>query len=689
MLPETLERLPAAIFSQLQAIPLHALVPAATNPRKINDQANIDELAASIHAHGLLQSLVVRPLKAEADDDTFEVIAGHRRLEAMRLLAQRGLLASDFKVPCTCIENEDDAEEISLAENVQRESMHPADELVAFKDLIMKGAKPEDIAARFGTTATFVRQRLKLANVAPPIFEAFRAGDIELETVMAYAVSNDDAKQMALFNRFKGDYEKNNTQAIRRALTVGETASSNKLARFVGRAIYEEAGGEIREDMFAEEEGFYFKNTALLENLAAGLLEEKAAELTKAGWAWVKTFVSLTWEESRKYQHYAEGFLSPANQALRDTLVTKLETAQREYEELDDNAANAYELARALDEKIDQLEAELEAFDKQHTEYDAETMANSGCLVQIASDGTLDIQYAMYAPSANDKDGANRVSGHPTGSGKTPPAVKPVKEIGPSAKLVEDLAEERATGLIATIAVKPDIGLALATHLMTVDLFYHHEKDRNAAANNLSNHPASRLPSLVSKSIGEGQIITLHKKLADKLPDKAKAYMGWLLDQDKDVLQELLAYGAARQLNATHAKFASADRLAAITQLAQAAELDMLAYYTPSKDTYFSRLDKATLLADYESITGEKPSPEVLALGKGDLIDRVAALAKRKSWLPAYMRTPPKTVPKPAGKATPKASKPAGKPKAKAKAKNPAKTKPKPTVKNAGKIRAA
>lgn len=64
-------------------------------------------------------------------------------------------------MPCKIAEDEIDATELSLAENVVRDDMHPADQFEAFRLLIDKGAPVEDVAARFGVTPTVVTQRRK------------------------------------------------------------------------------------------------------------------------------------------------------------------------------------------------------------------------------------------------------------------------------------------------------------------------------------------------------------------------------------------------------------------------------------------------------------------------------------------------------------------------------------------------
>src|SRR5579864_2513947 len=106
------------------AIPLNKLLAWEGNVRKTDPDKGVDELAASIAAHGLLQSLVVRKDRR----GKYAVIAGRRRLFALQSLAEAGTVEADMAVPCHVIDDDADATEISLVENVQREPMHPADQ---------------------------------------------------------------------------------------------------------------------------------------------------------------------------------------------------------------------------------------------------------------------------------------------------------------------------------------------------------------------------------------------------------------------------------------------------------------------------------------------------------------------------------------------------------------------------------
>lgn len=148
----------------MTTIPLNKLTPFRGNVRKTGAGEGIDELAASIAAHGLLQSLVVR----KAARGKFAVIAGQRRLLALSMLAAGDKIPADLPIPCHVVDGEADATEIGLAENTVRVAMHPADQFEAFRELIDKGASVADIAARFGVSEITVTKRLKPAAWRPP-----------------------------------------------------------------------------------------------------------------------------------------------------------------------------------------------------------------------------------------------------------------------------------------------------------------------------------------------------------------------------------------------------------------------------------------------------------------------------------------------------------------------------------------
>lgn len=165
------------------SVPLSRLVPGRKNPRKVKPgQEAHDRLVALIRAHGLLHPLIVRPDK----DRQFVVIAGNRRLAALREIHRSD---GDPKIACVLRDvDASTAEALSLGENFAREAMHPLDEAEAFAKLASaEGKGAEAIAAEFGVTEHYVRQRMKLATLADPVKSAYRKGTIDTGTAAAFA----------------------------------------------------------------------------------------------------------------------------------------------------------------------------------------------------------------------------------------------------------------------------------------------------------------------------------------------------------------------------------------------------------------------------------------------------------------------------------------------------------------------
>ena len=104
-----------------------------------------------------------------------------RRLAAMKALASEGVLDAEYPVPCRVIGAAENAGELSLAENVVRVAMHPADQVVAFTKMADAGVSVTTIAARFGVAERLVEQRLRLGGVAPELLDAYRAQEMDLD----------------------------------------------------------------------------------------------------------------------------------------------------------------------------------------------------------------------------------------------------------------------------------------------------------------------------------------------------------------------------------------------------------------------------------------------------------------------------------------------------------------------------
>jgi ParB family chromosome partitioning protein len=228
---------------------LNKLVASPRNVRRSSDPQADLELKADIEARGLLQNLVVTSLRKPKG--CFAVEAGERRRQALLALAEDGKLALDHEVSCLVVDA-DAGQEASLAENFQRLAMNPADECLAFSRLVEQGAEPQAIARRFGLTVRFVEGRLRLARLAPQVFEALGAGEISLDVAKAYAATPDAERQAYVFEQVSRSYMSSHPDSIRRMMTQATVSAGDRRARFVGEEAYVAAGGRIERDLFAD-----------------------------------------------------------------------------------------------------------------------------------------------------------------------------------------------------------------------------------------------------------------------------------------------------------------------------------------------------------------------------------------------------------------------------------------------------
>src|SRR3546814_11491437 len=129
-------------------IPFNKLRLSPANDRKTFTQAGIDALAVSIDAYGLLQPVIVSP--ATDKKSFFDVHAGGRRWRAIAQLIKSGELPKNAMVDARVCNDEKaaPAEEISLAENIIREAMSPADECRGYRAPMAKGESEEELARR-------------------------------------------------------------------------------------------------------------------------------------------------------------------------------------------------------------------------------------------------------------------------------------------------------------------------------------------------------------------------------------------------------------------------------------------------------------------------------------------------------------------------------------------------------------
>ncbi|MBP7526765.1 MAG: ParB/RepB/Spo0J family partition protein [Syntrophorhabdaceae bacterium] len=154
---------------------LEEILPNPKNPRKTFNDGPFTELVASIREKGVLQPIIVRPRVDFADDEKkYEIVAGERRWRA-------SATAGALTIPAIIRELSDqEAFDIMVIENLQREDLDPLEEARAFEAYAKEGGDIEDLASKIGSDPRYIRRRVRILTLPEEVLTGWRDGKISL-----------------------------------------------------------------------------------------------------------------------------------------------------------------------------------------------------------------------------------------------------------------------------------------------------------------------------------------------------------------------------------------------------------------------------------------------------------------------------------------------------------------------------
>ena len=612
----------------IREIPLSRLALAPENVRKTPPDPQADaELKASIAAIGLLENLVVRAEEPTEDGDRYAVVAGGRRLKAMLELAADGVIDAAHPVPCQIRSGDVEPAELSLAENVVRIAMHPADQVVAFSKLVRAGQPVSSIAARFGVSERMVEQRLRLGNAAPQLLDAYRANEIDLEALKAFAVTTDRERQMAVWEQVSGQGYRPSAWQVKRLLTEERIPGASAIARFVGVEAYEAAGGQVLRDLFAhdDESGVWFEDPVLLEKLATGKLQAAADELATR-WKWATAMIEVDWNDTARYGRIEPQPADPTDEERAE--IDKLQTRHDELVNLDDGDWTEDLVAEGerIEARLDEIEAAIEA----RAVFRREDLRVAGCIVTVGRDGAMQVIQGLVKPEDIPKPTESSDAGTTTGNGhdaeavthrvtvpgtsvSTPMAPPPDreaearKEAGVGIGLADDLRHIRTALVKAKLAGDFDAAFDLALFQMGRAVFAPGYRDHalDIAVKETPDRPNTRMNDADFADWSPGEAM---------LEDRSHLSMGWLEIEDDG---ESFAALRALPQSDKEALFAACVARTVKGQLAfepQARpeleatvarlDIDFAKHVRPTADMLWSRIAKARVLDIARTVFG-------------------------------------------------------------------------------------
>lgn len=584
-------------------VPITKLLIHEDNVRRTDRRAEIETLAASIHAHGLLQNLSV----IRATDGRYAVVAGARRLAALRLLAKQGRIARDFAAPCNVLEPELGAE-ASLAENVQRLAMNPMDEMEAFADLVDGGLSPDNVARRFGASVRHVEQRLALGRLSPRLRAAYRKAEITLDVARAFCLAADHETQERLFRELPKPIA--HAARVRAVLAKGRMPASDKLARFVGVETYEAAGGRMLRDLFEDDVAF-LENGDLVRRLAAEKLDALRDTLSIEGWGWVEVDLAHGISEGLASERLHASWRTPTAEE-----ADAIKAIEADLDAIDGNIETSDD-ADLLWERRSEAEAHLDLLRNRLRAFDPQEMRFAGCAIAIGQEGGPVITRGLVKRAdvkALRKLRSDRLNATQAEDGAAPEVVEPSDSCPRLPKrLLETLAAARTAALRDAVAQDSRVALAIVLRALSSSGY-------GVAGIGIS-----------SRSSGP----------SDRQPVSLMA----LTERTTEQLMAELAPLVAATLDFTLIDDARARATA--NELAAATDLDMSRSWSPD-EAFWLAAPKAYALAAIETSQAFASFPDALRraklaaltkLAKPKLVEAAIALVG-PNWLPEPLITP-------------------------------------------------
>lgn len=178
-------------IEEVRQLPLEKIIPNRFQPRTIFDEEKIEELAKTIHTHGMIQPIVVRSI----ENGHFEIIAGERRYRAVKKLGWDTIPAilKNF--------NDKETASVALIENLQREELTPIEEAVAYNQLLeIHGLTQEALAQRLGKSQSTIANKLRLLKLPKEVQDALLTKEVTERHARALIPLKDAEKQVKLLN---------------------------------------------------------------------------------------------------------------------------------------------------------------------------------------------------------------------------------------------------------------------------------------------------------------------------------------------------------------------------------------------------------------------------------------------------------------------------------------------------------
>ncbi|EOJ9051409.1 ParB/RepB/Spo0J family partition protein [Escherichia coli] len=599
------------------SVPLASLIKSPLNVRTVPYSAeSVSELAESIKGVGLLQNLVVHTLPG----DRYGVAAGGRRLAALNMLAERGIIPADWPVRVKIIPQEL-ATAASMTENGHRRDMHPAEQIAGFRAMAQEGKTPAQIGDLLGYSPRHVQRMLKLAGLAPVILDALAEDRITTEHCQALALENDTVRQVQVFEAAcqSGWGGKPDVRVIRNLITESEVAvAGNTKFCFVGADAF--SPDELRTDLFSDDGDGYVDrvalDAALLEKLQAVAEHLREAE----GWEWCAGRMEPVGECREDAGTYRclpepEAVLTEAEEERLNELMTRYDALENQCEESDLLEAEM---------KLMRCMAKVRA-------WTPEMRAGSGVVVSWRY-GNVCVQRGVQLRSGDDvADDADRT--------EQVQEKASVEEI--SLSLLTKMSSERTLAVQAALMQQPDKSLALLAWTLCLNVFGSGAYSKPAQISLECKHYSLTSDAPSGKEGAAFMALMAEKaRLAALLPEGWARDMTTFLSLSQELLLSLLSFCTACSLYGVQTRNCGHTSRSPLDSLETAIGFHMRDWWQPTKANFFEHLKKPQIIAALNEAGLSGAARDAEKMKKGDAAEHAEFHMKGNRWVPDWLCAP-------------------------------------------------
>lgn len=526
--------------------------------------------------------------------------------------------------------------------------MHPADQFERFAELSRdKGWGAQEIGARFGVSASVVKQRLRLGAVSPKLLQVYREDGLTLDQLMAFAITEDHARQEQVF---EGLHHNREPWIIRRDMTASNVPATDRRAVFVGADAYVEAGGSIIRDLFSEDRGGFFEDAGLLDMLAAEKLREIAGEVQAEGWKWTEAHIDYP------HAHGMRRFY-PQTIALSDEDEARLDALSTQHDELAEGYSSYDEMPEDVAAKLEAVSDEIDAISAKRSAYYANVIAHGGAFVVLHHDGTVRIERgfvrledeALADPQPEPEADADATDPQAGADKQAEDGDEDVQDFEDedeergkpiSDSLTRDLSAYRTLALRVALGERPDMAVIALTHTLTAQVFYSYAEagclEIRPSVTPLGSHADGIEDTPLAAKANE-----VREAWAERMPRDVADLWGFIVGLDDEKRLALLAHCASRTVNALRLPWDRKPRtLQTADRLATALALDVTKDWTPTVDSYLGRVTKAHIVEAVAEGVSEDAARRIADMKKPDMAQAAEQLLAGTGWLPAVLRTP-------------------------------------------------